>query len=58
MMRLATVVEVTPRVRVRASGGEIVLRASATLGSLLVGDRVLVTEADNGGWYAIERIGA
>lgn len=57
MIRQATVVATTPRVMVRWAGGDVPLRTSDTLASLLLDDRVLVAEDDNGGWYAIERIG-
>lgn len=59
IVHLATVVSTGPRVVASWSGGEVTLRASATLSTagLAVGDRLLVVQADNGGFYAIEYIG-
>lgn len=56
-VHLATVVQTSPRVVARWSGGEVTLRSSATLDTvdLVVGDQVLVLQADNGGFYAIDR---
>lgn len=56
MIRLATVVETLPRVKVSWSGGTVPLRSSDTLASLANGEKVLVAEV-NGDWYAIERVG-
>lgn len=59
IVHLATVVSTGARVVAAWSGGEVTLRSSDTLSnpSLAAGDRLLVVQADNGGFYAIEYIG-
>lgn len=51
--QLATVVAVDPRVFVRKSGSDVPLRYTDALDRVMVGDRLLVVEAENSGFYAL-----